>query len=159
MRAVAAKLRDLLNTLGYMKTQRNTRQRSFRLASDVIELLDERADEYGESANRLAEQILREGLRTRDHPLIFFRGRTGDDRRPGLVGTRLHVSQVIATVRASGGSIDEAAEYFRLSPAQISACVSYYGEFKEEVDALAKRDAEFAARAEARSRREQEILG
>lgn len=67
--------------------------------------------------------------------------------------------QVIDTMRASGGSIEEAAEYFRLSPAQVKACVSYYAEFKEEVDAFAEEDREFAARAEARSRREQEIFG
>ena len=142
-----------------MATQRTKRQRSFRVSGDVLDLLDERAAEYGESGNRLAEQILYEGLRTRDHPLVFFRGRTSDDRRPGLAGTRLYVWQVISTVQASGGSIEEAAEYFRLSPVQVKACVSYYAEFKDEVDAFAEEEREFAARAHARSKREQEVLG
>lgn len=142
-----------------MASQRITRQRSFRFSEDLLTLLDGRAAEYGESGNRLAEQLLYEGLRTRNHPLIYFRGRTAEDRRPGLVGTRLYVWQVIATVRASGGSVEEAAEYFRLSPVQVRACVSYYAEFKDEVDAFAQEASEFADRAEARSRREREVLG
>ncbi len=145
--------------MGYMATQRTTRQRSFRLSGDVLDLLDSRAAELGESANRVAERLLYEGLRTRSHPLIFFRGGTADDRRPGLTGTRLYVWQVIDTVQSSGGSIEEAAEYFRLSPMQVRACVSYYAEFKDEVDATAEEDREFAARAQAQSQREQEVLG
>jgi len=125
----------------------------------VLDLLDDRAVESGDSANRLAEQILHEGLRTRNHPLIFFRGRASDDRRPGLAGTRLYVWHVIATVRESGGSIEEAAEYFRISPLQVKACVSYYAEFKDEIDGFAEEERAFGTRAQARAQREQEVLG
>ena len=66
--------------------------------------------------------------------------------------------QVINTVRASNGSVPEAAEYLDLRPAEVRACVSYYAEFQDEVDALAKQDQEFARQEQERWEREQEVL-
>jgi hypothetical protein len=42
---------------------------------------------------------------------------------------------VISTLRASNDSIDEAAEYFSLSPHMIRAARDYYADFRDEVDA------------------------
>jgi uncharacterized protein (DUF433 family) len=139
--------------------KRATRQRSFRLPEHILELLEERARERGESGNRLAEQLIYEGLHTRNHPLIYFRQGASGDRRPALVGTRLYVWQVVETLRASDGSIDQAADYLGLTPAQVQGCVSYYADFRDEVDAYAAEELEFARREQDRWRREQEVLG
>ena len=56
-----------------MRSHEPTVQRSFRLSSRTLELLDERADARGVSRNALAEQLLGEAVRTDRHPLIRFR--------------------------------------------------------------------------------------
>lgn len=137
---------------------RSTRQRSFRLASDTLTKLDDRAAELFESSNALAQRLLDEGLRTDRHPLIRFRAGGAGVRRPALVGRRLYVWQVIATLRDSESSIEATAEYLALPEAQVRACVSYYADFADEVDAQAQQERDFAEREEARWRREQEAL-
>jgi len=138
---------------------RKARSRSFRLPERLLALLDERARELGESANRLAEQLIDEGLHTRTHPLIYFREGAAGDRRPALIGTRLYVWQVIDTLRDSDGSIAAAADYLGLNPAQAQACISFYADFRDEVDAYAAQERELTRREQERWRREQEVLG
>ena len=92
------------------------------------------------------------------HPLIHFRsGETGVPRAE-LVGRRLFVWQVISTLRESDNSIEATAEYLALSELQVRACLSYYADFADEVDAAARRERDFAEREEARWKREQEAL-
>lgn len=141
-----------------MASQR-TRQSSFRLPERTLEMLGQQAREQGQTRNRFVEQLLYEGLRTSNHPLIAFRQGAAGDRRPALSGRRLYVWQVIETLRGSGGSVEEAARYLGLTPAQVQACLSYYADFKDEVDAYAEEERELARREEARWRREQEVLG
>jgi uncharacterized protein (DUF433 family) len=136
-----------------------TRQRSFRLRERTLDLLDARAREAGQAGNSLAQRVLDEGLRTDRHPLIHFREGGSGDRRPALVGTRLYVLQVIETLRASEQSREEAVDYLGLTPAQVQACVSYYAEFSDEVDAHADEEREFARREEERWRRERAVAG
>lgn len=140
-------------------TVQRTRQSSFRLPESTLEMLGQQAREHGQTRNRFAEQLIFEGLRTRNHPLITFRQSAAGDRRPALSGRRLYVWQVIETLRESGGSVEEAAGYLDLTPARVQACLSYYADFKDEVDAYAEEEHELARREEARWQREQEVLG
>src|SRR3954453_3135845 len=48
-------------------------QRSFRLPAATLARLDARARERGRSTNALAARLIEEGLRTEEHPLIYFR--------------------------------------------------------------------------------------
>ncbi|MEJ7716080.1 MAG: hypothetical protein WKF40_10485 [Thermoleophilaceae bacterium] len=52
------------------------------MAEATLELLDQRAGECGETSNRLAEQLISEGLRTRSHPLVSFRAGFAGDEGP-----------------------------------------------------------------------------
>jgi uncharacterized protein (DUF433 family) len=146
------------STTSGSRTDQPTRKKSFRWSSRVLDLLESRARRHGTTANRLAEQLLDEALHTEGHPLIHFRAGRDGRRRPALLGTRLYVWQAIETVRASSGSVSDAAEYLDLRPAQVQACVSYYAEFQDEVDALAKEEHEFAREEQERWEREQEVL-
>lgn len=119
-------------------------QRSFRLASRTLELLDTAAAAGGESRNALADRLLGEALRVEQHPLIRFRHGVAGRRQPMLVGTRLYVYQIVATVRAGGGDIQEAAEYLSLTSRQVHAALDYYADFQDEIDA----DAAAAERVE-----------
>src|SRR5918996_5774865 len=96
-------------------------QRSFRLSSRTMRLLDDRAKELSESRNSLAERLLDEGLRTERHPLIVFREGAAGLRRPALGGTRLYVWQVVDTVRESGGSVAAGPGYPRAAPLPVRA--------------------------------------
>jgi uncharacterized protein (DUF433 family) len=128
------------------------------LAADTMRLLDERADELSESRNGLAQRLLEEGLRTDRHPLVYFREGGSGQRWPGLVGTRLYVWQVLETLRASDGSIAEAAAYLGLSERQVQAAVDYCADFAVEVDAQRERERLLERRERERFERAQRVL-
>jgi uncharacterized protein (DUF433 family) len=140
-----------------MTTQGGT-QRSFRFSPRTLELLDERARELSQSRNSLAERLLDEGLRTERHPLIHFRQGPSGARRPALVGTRLYVWQIVDTVRASGASVPDAAEYLQLPESHVRAVIDYYADYADEVDAYRSEEQEFEARERARWERAQRVL-
>lgn len=130
---------------------------SLRIAVPTFEELERRAHEAGEPRNALAERYIAEGLRMDEHPQIYFReGALG--RRAALIGTRLDVWQVMETVRNSGNSVEEAAEYFDLPVEKVRAAVRYYAAHRDEVDEFGARATASAERAEAAWRAEQEIL-
>jgi uncharacterized protein (DUF433 family) len=124
-----------------------------------MELLDERASERSESRNSLVERLLDEGLRTDRHPLIHFREGGSGLRRPALAGTRLYVWQVIETLRQSGNSVPDAAEYLSLPERDIRAAVDYYADFTDEVDAYRDEERAFERRERERWERSQRVLG
>lgn len=133
-------------------------QRSFRLSRRTLELLDAAAADGGETRNALADRLLGEAVRLDRHPFIRFHEGAAGRRQPLLVGTRLYVHQVMSTVRASHGEVDEAADYLGIAPRLVRAAVEYYAEFGDEVD----EDAATAERIErderARWERQQRAL-
>jgi uncharacterized protein (DUF433 family) len=133
------------------------RQRSFRLASETLDLLERRAGEHNESANSLAQRLIDEGLRLERHPLIWFRSAAGG-RRPALAGSRLDVWQVIQTLRGEGNDLAGTAEYFEIPEAHVRACVSYYAEFSDEIDAWIEAQEQSACGEQERLEREQRLL-
>jgi uncharacterized protein (DUF433 family) len=124
-----------------------------------MELLDQRARELSESRNSLAERILDEGLRTERHPLILFRDGAAGVRRPALVGTRLHISQVVDTVRANGNSMQAAAEYLGLPERYVRGAIDYYADFTDEVDHDRAQQRELERRERVRWERSRRVLG
>jgi len=113
-----------------------------------VELLDAAAAAGRESRNALADRLLGEAIRLERHPLIRFHEGASGRRQPLVVGTRLYVHQIMSTLRASDGDVDEAASYLALAPSRVRAAVEYYAEFTDEVD----DDAAAAARAEREER-------
>jgi hypothetical protein len=90
-----------------------------------LELLDERATARDLSRNALAEQLLGEALRTDRHPLIRFRAGGSGRRRAALIGTRLHVHNVITTLRGEESSVERAAEYLGVDVRSVQAALAY----------------------------------
>jgi uncharacterized protein (DUF433 family) len=136
-----------------------TTQRSFRLRPNTLELLDAHAREAGLSSNALAQRLLDESLRLARHPSIRFREGDCGIRFPALVGRRLSVWDVMGTVRAEGGDVAGAAAYFEISPREVEACVDYYAEFKDEVDAYGAEQEAFAERLRQQLARRRAVLG
>ena len=67
--------------------------------------------------------------------MIRFNQGDGGSRRAAVVGTRLYVFQIIATLREHDGSIDETATYFDISPRLVRTALDYYADFPEEIEA------------------------
>ena len=144
--------------MNHMSDEPSSVQRSFRLSKRTVELLDAAAASGRESRNALADRLLGEAVRLERHPLIRFHEGAVGRRQPLVVGSRLYVHQVMATVRASDGDVDEAAAYLAIPVRFVRAAVDYYADFADEVD----EDADVAARVErderARWERQQRAL-
>jgi uncharacterized protein (DUF433 family) len=123
-------------------------QRSFRLSRATSELLDEAAATASESRNALADRLLGEALRTERHPMIRFRAGAAGRREPHVLGTRLLVRQIVATVEAHEGNLDGAATYLQVPSSQVRSAVAYYADFRDEID----DDVRWALRIEAEER-------
>ena len=130
---------------------------SFRFPQSTIGRLEQRAKESGSNKTMLVQRYVEEGLRMDDHPMISFQG-SAAGRRAMLAGSRLDVAQVVATVKNSGNSVAEAADYLDLPEAKVQACIRYYAEFKDEIDAWTKIQEEIADREQEAWRRAQAVL-
>lgn len=141
-----------------MATTLSMTQRSFRISSRTLELLEERASARHLSRNALVDQLLGEAVRTDAHPLIRFRMGASGQRRPALVGTRLYVHDVIATLRGERGDVEAAAEYLGVEAGSVRAALAYYGDFPAEVEQDLEAATELAAQQRARWERGQQAL-
>jgi uncharacterized protein (DUF433 family) len=130
---------------------------AFRVPPRTLEHLRRRAHEAGQSQTALAERYLEEGLRMDEHPMIYFRDGAGG-RRPALLGTRLDVADVIETIRQNNRSVERAAAYLELPVDRIEACLRYYADYGDEIDASIERARAVAEREEVRWRRRGEAL-
>lgn len=131
---------------------------AFRFATETVQRLKRRAHELGAQQTALAERYIEEGLRMDEHPLISFRdGETG--RRPALFGSRLDVADVIETIRQNDNSVEDAADYLEVPVEHVEACLRYYADYKDEVDAWIERGRAAAERELERARRQQAALG
>jgi len=138
--------------------ERRSVQRSFRLSGRTVELLDAAAAGSGETRNVLADRLLGEAVRVERHPLIRFDGGAAGRRQPRVVGTRLDVHQVVATVRANDAGVDATADYRRIDPRLVRAALDYYAEFTDEVNADAAEADRVAETERARWERVQHAL-
>ncbi len=133
------------------------RHMSLRVAEAAVVELERAAGRRGLSRNELAERYLIEGVAQDEFPQIAFRdGALG--RRAILLGTRLDVWQVLETVRNHANSVEAAAEYLDLPAERVRAAVRYAAAHKDEINEIATREVEAAARAEELWRAEQELL-
>ncbi len=140
-----------------MPATQTKRSVAFRFSLATAARLKQRALETHAPQTALAERYIEEGLRHDENPSIYFRdGEMG--RRPALLGTRLDVADVIATIKQNGNSVAEAAEYLEVPIEQINACLHYYADYKDEIDAWIARSLAIAERERDRWRRRQQAL-
>ena len=131
---------------------------SVRVASATAAQLEERSETREKSS--LAKRYIEEGLRMDQHPGIVFRpGPAG--RRPAVEGGP-DVWEVIRVVRnapeSGEASIRAAAEWLGLLPRRVEAAVSYYADYRDEIDAWIDRVDREAAEAEAAWQRRRAAL-
>jgi uncharacterized protein (DUF433 family) len=130
------------------------------LDPDVVDRLERRGARVGVNRSRLAERYIDEGMRMDDHPGVVFRD--GPAGRRASLAAGPDVWEVIAALRSSGltgdAALEDAATRGGLTPSQMRAAVSYYAEYREEIDERVRRNVEEADAAEEQWRREQNAL-
>jgi uncharacterized protein (DUF433 family) len=130
---------------------------AFRFDRITVARLKQRALETHAPQTALAERYIEEGLRHDEHPLVYFRdGEAG--RRPALLGTRLDVANVIATIRQNDNSVEQAAQYLEIPVEHVDACLRYYADYKDEIEAWLERSQAIAQRERERWERRQQAL-
>lgn len=130
---------------------------AFRFDPITVKRLKQRAQDTHAAQTALAERYIEEGLRREEHPLISFR--TGEQgRRPALLGTRLDVADVVETIRQNDDSVEEAADYLEIPVVHVDACLSYYADYKHEIDAWVEHTRAIAQREHERWQRRRQAL-
>jgi uncharacterized protein (DUF433 family) len=130
---------------------------AFRFDRTTVRRLKQRAQETHAAQTALAERYIEEGLRHDEHPLIYFRdGEAG--RRPALLGTRLDVAEVLTTIRQNENSVEQAADYLEIPVEHVDACLRYYADYRDEIDAWIERSREAAQRERERWERRRQAL-
>jgi len=128
-----------------------------RISARVRSEIDSLAHAAQTNPLSYARRLLEEGVRRERHPGITFRtGAAG--RRAALEGHRVDVWQVMETVWASDGSVEDAAESLGLTPHEVEVAVGYYADHPDEVDAWVRRNREEAEAQEDAWRRRRAAL-
>ena len=132
---------------------------TLRLAPGMRRRLAEWARRAGLPERTLAQRYVEEGLRHDAHPLIqFLDGPSG--RRASLLGRGVDVWEVVATIRDNDGSIARAAEYLDVPAGLVEASVTYYGEYRDEIDSeIELNEAEYERGRAAAAAGEQALRG
>lgn len=140
-----------------MATPTTKKSVAFRFDRITVARLKQRAQETHAPQTALAERYIEEGLRHDEHPLIYFRdGEAG--RRPTLLDTRLDVADVLTTIKQNDNSVEETAGYLEIPPEHVNACLGYYADYKDEIDAWIERSRAIAERERERWQRRQQAL-
>jgi hypothetical protein len=138
----------------------SSRHLSLRLESDTFERLEAESRRVGQTRSQLAKTLLDEGLRTAAHPGIVFRwGPAG--RRPGLANGPdvWEVARLLQAVRPSNDEeLGKLAELSGLTADQVRTALTYYAEYRDEVDEWLRRVDDEADRAAAARDRERALL-
>ena len=105
----------------------------------------------GGNTSTLAQRLIDEGLRMADHPGIVFKdGPTG---RRAALAYGPDVWEIVKFLREiderGPAALAAASEVFALDVNRITAASTYYGEFRDEVDAEIAAAEEVSRRAEA----------
>lgn len=117
-----------------------TRTRGLRLPEELDRGIELERRLRGTSFSEEATGLLREALRMRRTPGIYFVDGM-DSRRAAVAGTGIEVWEVVATCKSVGGDREELRRsYPRLSETQLKAALSYYELYPEEIDARLERE-------------------
>jgi hypothetical protein len=134
---------------------------SIRFEPGLLARLRRRAQSVtGSSASALAQRLIDEGLRMADHPGVIFKD--GPSGRRAALAYGPDIWEVIKFLREvderGAAALDAAAEVFATDAARIATAVSYYGDYRDEIDAEITAADEASARAEEAWRIQQQLI-
>ncbi len=134
---------------------------SIRFDAALLERLKRRATStVGSSTSTLAQRLIDEGLRMADHPGVIFKD--GPSGRRAALAFGPDIWEVITFLREvderGPAALDAAAEVFAVDASRIGTAVSYYGDYRAEIDAEIDDAEEASARAEKAWRVQQQLI-
>ncbi len=114
----------------------------------------------GANTSALAQRLVDEGLRMADHPgVIFKEGPTG---RRAAIAYGPDVWEIVKFLREiderGPAAMDAAAEVFAVDASRITTAISYYGDYRDEIDAEIDAADDASVRAEVAWRVQQQLL-
>lgn len=117
-----------------------TRTRGLRLPEEVDRGIESERRLRGTSFSEETIRLLKEALRMRRVPGIYFVDGL-DSRRAAVAGTGIEVWEIAATYKSTGEDHEELrSSYPHLSETQLKAALSYYEIYPEEIDARVERE-------------------
>lgn len=95
-----------------------------------------------------------------DHPGVIFKDGPAGRRAALAYGPDIwEIVKFLREIEERGpAALDAAAEVFALDPGRISAATSYYGDYRDEIDAEIAQADEESERAEAAWRAQQQLI-
>jgi hypothetical protein len=138
-----------------------TRTLSIRFDPDVLARLRRRASALtGSNVSALAQLLIDEGLRMADHPGVVFKD--GPAGRRAALAYGPDIGEIVRFLREvderGPAALDAAAGVFAVEASLISAAVSYYGDYRDEIDAEIAGADDASASAEAAWRAQQQLI-
>lgn len=140
-----------------MEHEPHTEHLTMRVPRRVVEELASLSAARGLPPTALARRYVDEGIRMDRHPGIVFIDRAAG-RRASIAGRRIDVWQVIETLQASNGNVEETAEYLRLRIDQVQTAIAYAADFPDEVEAMIRANREEADRLMEADARQSQLL-
>ncbi|MDG4829351.1 hypothetical protein O7627_08535 [Solwaraspora sp. WMMD1047] len=138
-----------------------TKPTSIRFDEVLLARLRRRAQSTtGANMSALAQRLVDEGLRMADHPGILFKdGPTG---RRAALAYGPDVWEIIKFLREiderGPAALSAAAEVLAIDVNRVAAAVSYYGDYREEIDAEIEAADDASERAERAWRVQQRLI-
>src|SRR6266540_7247663 len=134
---------------------------SIRFDAALLERLKRRATStVGSSTSTLAQRLIDEGLRMADHPGVIFKDGPSGRRAALAFGPDIwEVVKFLREVDERGtAALEAAADVFALDVNRIKTALSYYGDYREEIDAEIDAADEASIRAERAWRVQQQLI-
>lgn len=129
-------------------------------AALLARLRSRAASATGSSVSTLAQRLIDEGLRMADHPGVIFKDGPSGRRAALAFGPDIwEVAKFLREVDERGpAALGAAAEVFAVDASRIVAAVSYYGDYRDEIDAEIANADEASVRAEEAWRAERDLI-
>src|SRR6202046_2800387 len=134
---------------------------SIRFSPSLLARLRHRASAMtGSNMSALAQRLIDEGLRMADHPGVVFKAGPSGRRAALAYGPDIwEIVKFLREVDERGpAALDAAAEVLAVDANRIAAAVSYYGDYRDEIDAEIADADEASARAEDAWRAERDLI-
>jgi hypothetical protein len=134
---------------------------SIRFDAGLLARLRRRAQTVtGSSTSALAQRLVDEGLRMADHPGVIFKD--GPSGRRAALGYGPDIWEIIKFLREADergpAALDAAADVLALDASRIATAVSYYGDYRDEIDAEITDADEASVRAEEAWRIQRQLI-
>jgi len=107
---------------------------SLRMDDDTREELVKHAERSEVSPSKLVNRYVKEGLRMDKHPGITFKTTPLGRRAVVVARPGLQVIDIIGTWQGERQDVAATARYFRITEDDVRAVLSYYADYKKEID-------------------------